>query len=257
MMRDELIKKFDEGTASEQELRLLEEMIHAGEVEIAELASLKKFGEMFSNVPEPSETMTSRFYSSLAKELKKERRPSVLVRINQALQFNPIARWAFGIVLIAVGFIAGEYVNTRNNVDEIKTLTAEINNVKEVMLLTMLEKESINDRLKAVNLTQDMPTVSDKVTEALLQTLGNDENVNVRLAAIEALIPYVNQPAVRKGLINSISKQESPLVLLALSELMVALQEKGAVEEFNQILRNNNTPDDVRSQLKSNIDILI
>ena len=256
-MKKELINRFDQGIASEDEIRQLEVMIQAGEVEISELDSLKKFMDSSAGIPEPSERMSTGFYTSLAAAIHKKRRPSLFERINSALQFNSPARWAFGVLLIAIGFIAGDYLNRRDSLNQIETLTAEVNNVKEVMLLNMLEKESINDRLKAVNLTQDMPNVSNKITGALLQTLNNDENVNVRLAAIEALIPYANQPSVREGLINSISRQESPLVLLALSELMVALQEKGAVKEFDQILRNNNTPDDVRSQLKNNIDILI
>ncbi len=256
-MKEDLIRKFDEGIANEDELHQLEKMIRDGEIDITEFGSLQKFRGLNFNTPEPSEKMTSDFYANLSIAMEKQRRPSVFTRINEALQFNTFARWAFGISLIALGFFAGGYFNGNGNGEQIETLTAEINEVKEVMLLSMLEKESINDRLKAVNLTQDIPKVSEKITGALLKTLDTDENVNVRLAAIEALLPYTDKPEVREGLINSISKQESPMVLLALSELMVALQEKRAIEEFNEILRNNNTPDDVRSQLKNNIDILI
>ena len=78
-------------------------------------------------------------------------------------------------------------------------------------MLNMLEKESTSERLKAVNLTQGMDNASEKVVEALLQTLNNDPNVNVRLSALEALFPYASNPKVREGLIQSISQQESPL----------------------------------------------
>jgi HEAT repeat protein len=95
------------------------------------------------------------------------------------------------------------------------------------------------------------------VTSALLQTLNNDENINVRLAALEALKPYSRNSDVRKELILSIGKQESPLVQVALAELMAALQAKSSVKELEKLMQSDKTPADVKTRIKQSIDVLI
>jgi hypothetical protein len=102
-----------------------------------------------------------------------------------------------------------------------------------------------------------MNEASMKVTNALIQTLNQDENVNVRLAALDALKPYARDSSVRAALIRSISKQESPLVQISLAELMVALQEKSAVKEFEKIVESDSTPADVKKRIKENMEVLI
>jgi HEAT repeat protein len=135
-------------------------------------------------------------------------------------------------------------------------LTAEVSELKEMMLISLLEKESATERLRAVSLTSDMDKVSSKVTNALFQTLNNDSNVNVRLAALEALTGYAGQSEVREGLIRSIALQDSPLVQLTLAELMEALQEKKSVSELQKLLDNTNTAKEVKTKLKKSIEVL-
>lgn len=93
-----------------------------------------------------------------------------------------------------------------------------------------------------------------KVTDALFITLNSDESTNVRLAALATLAEYAQDPMIREGLIKSITQQRSPLVQVALAELMVDLQESQAKEEFESILNAENTPDDVKTVLRENLD---
>jgi HEAT repeat protein len=136
-------------------------------------------------------------------------------------------------------------------------LSQQVTDLKEMMMLSLLEKESATDRLKAVSLTQDMDQVSNKVTLALLETLNNDSNVNVRLAALDALKAYAKESAVREELIRSIAKQESPLVQLELAELMAALQAKSSVKELEKLLQDKNTPKEVKKKIQESIQVII
>ena len=124
-------------------------------------------------------------------------------------------------------------------------------------MLSMLEKESATQRLKAVSLTSDMDQVSEKVTNALFATLNNDENVNVRLAALEALTSFSKESTVRAKLIGSIATQDSPLVQMALAELMVSIQEKKSVDALKQLLQNEKTPKEVKTKISESIKVLI
>ena len=88
-------------------------------------------------------------------------------------------------------------------------------------------------------------------------TLNNDPNVNVRLAALEALVPFTGQGAVREGLIRSIANQDSPLVQLNLAELMAAIQEKKSVGELQKLVDSEKTPVEVKDKIRQTIAVLI
>ena len=136
-------------------------------------------------------------------------------------------------------------------------LSEQMVEMKEMMMLTLLENESATDRLKAVSLTSDLDHVSKKVTNALIETLNNDPNVNVRLATLEALREYAGNPDVRMKLVKSISQQDSPLVQIGLAELMVALKEKSSVNELRKIMDEQSTPKEVKQKIKESIEVLI
>lgn len=120
-------------------------------------------------------------------------------------------------------------------------------------MLTMLEQPSATERLKAVNLTGQLGSPDDMVINALFTTLNNDNNVNVRLAAIETLFRYSNRPEVRKGLIEAIPNQDSPLILVTLSKAMVIMQEKDSIEKLKQLLNNEELDKTAKEQIRESI----
>jgi len=69
--------------------------------------------------------------------------------------------------------------------------------------------------------------------------MNTDDNINVRVAAVEALGNFASNDRVRKALIESLGNQEFPAVQLKLITLMVQLQEKRAVEPLQNIINNN------------------
>ena len=165
---------------------------------------------------------------------------------------------AYGLFLLVLGLLLGILLKpTPTTTDEINRLSSELNEVKEMMMLSLIEKESTPERLKAVNLSQEMDAVSDKIIDALFQTLNLDDNVNVRLSSLEALYIYADNPGVRKRLIQSIPLQESPLVQIAMAEAMVALQEKKSVDALKLILQKEATPPEVKEKIRKSIDVLL
>jgi HEAT repeat protein len=136
-------------------------------------------------------------------------------------------------------------------------LTQQVESLKEMMMISLLEKESATERLKAVSLTHDLAGPSEKVTTALLRTLNSDPNTNVRLAALDALQGYTSLAEVRAGLVHSITLQKSPLVQVALAELMVAIQEKSSVSALKKVMDQKATPKEVKEKIKKSIDVLI
>jgi hypothetical protein len=253
-----LVEKYNNGQATDDDLRLIEQLLEAGSINMDDLTALSDIDERiqrFMYRPSSPE-LDMKFYQMLAQEKKS------INRFNFKNWFVlPI--FAPGLAVASVTFLLGLVIgyvifkNPHKENSELQALSREINSMKEMMMLTLLENESATDRIKAVNLTQEMSHASESVTRALISTLNKDENINVRLAALDALQPYMHNNEVRAEIIKSIAKQDSPLVQVALAELMAALQEKSSVPEFKKLLDNERTPEEIKKRIREKIDIII
>jgi hypothetical protein len=250
---NKLIAKYNQQQADPSEVNEVEQLLEAGKIELHQLDTLHKIHERVMEVkmPIPSANLDDIFYQMLKKMQVKDKRFSWHNFFSWP-EMTP--KLAFASVTLVIGFLGGYLLMpAAQSNTEVSKLTQEVAQMKEVMMLSLLEKESATERLKAVSLTNEMTTVSDKVTNALLQTLNNDENINVRLEALEALKPFVRDSRIRSALVRSIGKQESPLVQVALAELMVELQEKSSVKELQKILNNERTPQEVKTRIEEGI----
>jgi len=255
MKTDELIAKYNEGLADPAEIAALEKMIENGEVELTQLRELNKLDDRIFQTDEGSPTLRldDQFFAMLGSEKRKQKGLTIQWPSWSFL----MPRLAMASVLLVMAFAAGYWLRQPNTTSEVSALTLEVSELKEMMMLSLLEKESASDRLRAVSLTGEMDQASEKVTNALFATLNYDPNVNVRLAALEALIPFVSQGAVREKLVRSISRQDSPLVQVYLAELMAAMQEKKSVTELQKIVESDNTPKEVKEKIMQSISVLI
>ena len=250
---EELILKYNEGQADPAELKLIEHLLEEGKIELHQLRELNMLQEQVMEMksPVPSSDLDDNFYQML-KTMKAKGKGFSWSSFFSWSELAP--KLAFASVTLVLGFLGGYLLfPSPSSSKEVAELKGEVLEMKEMMMLSMLEKESATDRLKAVSLTSEMTSVSAKVTNALLQTLNNDENINVRLEALEALKPFVRDSGIRTELVRSIGKQESPLVLVALAELMVELQEKSSVKELRKALKSEKTPLEVKKRIEESI----
>jgi len=251
-----LIDKYNALSVDLTELQEIERLIEAGMLDVAQLTDLKLLDDRLFEMkdPSPSRSLDDRFYQMLADEQQSSKQVFSWKRLFGWPEFAP--KLTLASIALGVGLVIGLIINLpRQDKKEVKMLTQEVSDLKEMIMLSMLQKESATERLRAVSLAEEMD-VSSKVTNALLQTLNNDPNVNVRLAALDALHPYVRDNHVREELVRSIAKQESPLVQISLAELMAAIQEKASVNELQKVLQNDKTPIDVKKKIKESIQIL-
>jgi HEAT repeat protein len=75
-----------------------------------------------------------------------------------------------------------------------------------------------------------------EVLDALLRTVNGDTSVDVRLAAVDALRQFSTNASARLGLAQSLPHQRSPLVQIALIDLLVELQERSATPQLRQLV---------------------
>ena len=259
----ELVADYLAGTLTGQEKEELATYIQQGLISEEEIKGMQKIYSDLAVVPvlEPSEKMRAAFYQSLEQQKRSQANGNVFRRFFQEFTWETsisVRQLAFGLAILLVGVLIGYGLSpTEKYEDRLGMLSSEVREMREMMMLTLLEQPSAIERLKAVNISQEMDEATQKVTDALLQTLNRDENVNVRLAALDALLRYASQPSVREGLIASINRQESPLVQMALAEAMVKLQEKSSVQQLEELLQRGNLNEDVEKKVKESIQTLI
>ncbi|MEP3207857.1 MAG: hypothetical protein ABJN95_01630 [Maribacter sp.] len=214
-------------------------------------------------VPEPSERMDAAFFNMLHTEIEKKEDKKLgwyqgLQSFFSAMQMPQLA---FGVLLLAIGLGIG-YVLKTNPVQApiesvVSTPNSETEEVREQLVLTLLEQTSANKRLQGANEAAKLKDANELIIKALFTTLNNDPNINVRLVAIESLAKYVETPEVRMGLVKSIALQDSPLVQIALADLMVTLQEKTSIESMKQLLEQPDIDNTVKQKLEESINHII
>ncbi|MEM1259027.1 MAG: hypothetical protein AAGH81_10875 [Bacteroidota bacterium] len=211
-------------------------------------------------VPEPSQAMDSAFFSTLADERDKQRKKKFPLKdyLNDFLSLLMKPQLAYSLLFLV---LVGGYVwNTRLDPSSYGNRTvvdSETEQVREKLVLTLLEQNSANKRLEGVAEANKINKVDDQVINALLRTLNMDPNVNVRLAAIESLTNYVENPKVRQGLIQSIPNQESPIIQVTLANLMLALEEKKSIEPFKKLLEKPELDTTVKKKIEKTIKSII
>ncbi|GAB2966457.1 hypothetical protein GCM10027048_41090 [Hymenobacter coalescens] len=218
--------------------------------------------------PEPSETLRPDFYAMLAAYKATEMAPRSASSLSRAVgwlqalltpQFA--GRLAYSLCLLALGIAGGYWLTSQRPApvgsadrQELAALTKQVQDMRQVMLLSLIDAPSATERLRAVSYTKELQQANPKVVEALLSTLNHDDNVNVRLATLEALAQLApDEPAVRQGLVRSLSQQDSPLVQSALADVMVQLQEKRSVAPLRRLLAQPDLNDAVKGKIQQSI----
>ena len=84
--------------------------------------------------------------------------------------------------------------------------------------------------------------------DALQHTLRYDNNVDVRLAALDALSHYGKRPEVSRGLVEALDSEQSPMVQVALIDALVDLHDANAVEPLKRLQQTPNLDPTVRKR---------
>jgi hypothetical protein len=148
---------------------------------------------------------------------------------------------AAAALVLAFGFLLGRDTSASASRTEIADLRTELHGMRQMVAISLLHQESVTERLRGVSWSNQLDTPGTEIVNTLIDTLSHDANVNVRLAAIDALRQFAqtmpdqqNRP-MRAALVQSIGAQPSPLVQIALIDTVVELREHRAVDVLRTI----------------------
>jgi hypothetical protein len=169
----------------------------------------------------------------------------------------PALRLAAASLIIAVGFGIGFYTGNRGDGGKIERLGREVDRLQQQMTMQLLQEPSASARLQGISMTSRVQDPAPALITALLDTLDNDPSVNVRLSAVDALYLYSDREEVRMALGASLSRQTSPLVQIALIDLLVSLKEKQAAAALKKLLADKKIIPEVEQRARLGISQII
>ncbi len=136
---------------------------------------------------------------------------------------------------------------------EIGALRQEVHSLSQLVTLSLLKQDSASERLRGVSFGRQAGGDDQRVLEALLDTLARDRDVNVRLAAVDALAPTVGRPMVRDQLLRQVGTQSSPMVQIALIDVLLAHDRQGSRPRLLELAAAPGLDPLVRDYLRSRL----
>src|SRR5688572_20917767 len=141
---DALITGYNAGTLSAKEVTELEQLIEAG---LVNMTDLNDFNQLSKNLtalqsPLPSLQLDDAFYGMLANEKRNSRRFSLKGSFEWSVW---MPRLAFASITLLLGFAGGYFLRPAavlDQSDQISGLSEQVADLQEMMMLTLLQKES-------------------------------------------------------------------------------------------------------------------
>ena len=261
----ERIAEYLNGELSSNEAEELIAILKEEGYDLSELDEMKRLYHSLNELqtPEPRQAMHDGFNEMLNKEKervagKKEFLRNLIKPLPSLFETAYIPGFAYALLFLLLGIFLGHWIIPDKQMrTQAYIMMEEMESMKKMMALTLFQQSNATDRLKAVSYSAEITREDNKIIEALLKTLNNDPNVNVRLASLDALAEKVQIPEVRTGLVQSITNQDSPLVQIAMADIMIRLQEKTSVDQFRQLLERNDLHEAAKEKINESLKILI
>ncbi len=228
-----------------------------------ELVELQQVWRLMGRLPspEPSPILRMRFTDMVA-AYKEGQRSSGLHRLEQWLRgvWPQRPAWQAGLAAACLlvglggGFLIGVGRPAGGASPELLALRGEVAGMRQVLTLSLLQQQSPSDRLKGVNWSAQVEQPAPEVPDALLAAVERDENVNVRLAAVDALHGFVGEERIRMGLLSSLPRQDSQLVQIAIIDVLSQKRHPDSTQALSRFARSEGIDVSVKKRALAAVD---
>jgi len=108
---------------------------------------------------------------------------------------------------------------------------------------------SVANRLNAILKIASLGTLDNKLKTVLCNAFNNDENDNVRLAALDILSKYPNDKYIQQYLMNGLTTQKDPMVQMELVKVVSNNDNPETTDKLKAMADNPYTLDVVKDQV--------
>ena len=165
------------------------------------------------------------------------------------LASRPVWQAAMAAGLVIAGVFGGRYIGQpKMENPEVAQLRGQVESLRQMVALSMLQQSSPSARLRGVSYSEQISQPDREVEQALLFAVNHDNNVNVRLSAVDALQKYASNPEVVRAMVDAIPVQDSPLVQIALMDMLVQMNARTALPALAKFSKDQQMQNEVRQR---------
>jgi hypothetical protein len=150
--------------------------------------------------------------------------------------------------MLMVGIFIG-YFATRNSgdADALNALKTEVSELQSRVAISALSNQSAVARIRAVQHLANNSNDGANFYQQLLRTARRDPSTNVRYTAVEALFLFTGNTALIDDARQLLENEKSPLVQIAIVDLLVSLNREKSLQALDRLLQNTQTDSTVRT----------
>ena len=215
-------------------------------IEVARIGTLWQSLDLLP-MEEPSGKVRDRFYEMLG--AYRQGLAAAEPRKPNRWWLKPAWQFAAATGLMAVGLGLGYGIRgSGQRPAELSQLREEVASMRQMVALSLMQQQSASERLRGVSWSYQVEPSDTEVLGALVTAVNQDPNVNVRLAAVDALRKFAASPLTRRAVVEALPKETTPLVQVALIDLLVDFKERNAADALKKLAANGDANDEVRQQ---------
>lgn len=204
---------------------------------------------------EPSERLRSGFFELLEEE--KRLQTPVRSLSKPANPWKTAFQIAASVLILVAGYSIGKYTESQSTSDQISSLREESEVLKQNVMMALIENRSASKRIQAVNYSEEIQTPDTQLLDALVARMQFDRNINVRLAAAEALSRFSENQQVKDAFIEALTIEKEPNIQIAIIQFLVKAKDQRARVPMQQLLDEIETPGFVKDQVNAGLSTLM
>lgn len=242
-----LIIEYIDGALNDEDARRVDEHLSSCEDCRAELTDMKSmFLQLDSfEMEEPSANLKRNFRNMLdsySLGMSEKKTPWYEAAGNWLESWwpkRPAVQFMTTVAVLIIGLVAGFEINQKASPNhEFVQMQRNMDQLNKVVMTSLLNQSSAADRISGLTKTSQLTNVDNQFYSTLILLLNSDPNVNVRLAAVNALTKFADNEYVRHELVISLGLQSSPLVQVSLIDLLASIKETDSSSTLIRMINN-------------------
>ena len=191
-------------------------------------------------------------FLSMLDDQKGKANSSTKIRRLNWLNKNSIYRIAAAVTLILVGYLGSLWIDKIRQSD-FQVLENELKDMKALVIKTMIKQESASERIQGVLTVNELKEPDEEILNALITTMNYDDNVNVRVTALDALTNFAELELVKNAFIQALLNQDNPTIQIKLINILVNMEEKRAVDPMQKMIDFDNISTFVKDEAQNGL----
>jgi hypothetical protein len=197
-------------------------------------------------------------------DLSQEFRDSFINRLSQISASNPImmkernfTRY-LKVAAIAAIFVIGWFLGSINSSKDkalLQNLQSQLDKNNSLLVLTLLKQSSASDRLQATNVSYSLSNIDNQVYSALITSLENDPDPNVRIKCAEILVLNMNPDTLCKVFEKALDHQNDSFMQLLLINYISSINDPQSNKIIINFSKSNKVDEFVRSEVKKTLNL--